>query len=79
MRATAVLNPQAASTQAQQRCPVLFLQLRSLDLNVLGLIVELFGESRRDPVTITITALRGGGVLGDLFCGLAGGGLTPGT
>ena len=46
--------------------------IRDSQLNVLGLLVELFGENRRDPVTITVTAFRGGGVLGDLFCGLAG-------
>jgi hypothetical protein len=51
---------------------VLDLQLGPLDLNVLGLRVELYGPSRNAPVRITITAFRGGGVLGDLFCGLAG-------
>jgi hypothetical protein len=73
IRATAQLQPQAAASQAQQSCQVLFLQLGPLELNVLGLLVELFGESRNDPVTVTVTAFRGGGLLGDLFCGLAGG------
>jgi hypothetical protein len=73
LRATATLQPQAVLSQQQQSCQVLFLQLGPLELNVLGLLVELFGESRRDPVTITVTAFRGGGLLGDLFCGLAGG------
>jgi hypothetical protein len=79
VRASAQLQPQAATSQAQESCQVLFLQLGPLRLNVLGLVVELFGESRRDPVTVTITAFRGGGLLGDLFCGLAGGTLPVGT
>jgi hypothetical protein len=72
VRATALLQPQAAASQQQQSCQVLFLQLGPLELNVLGLLVELFGARPNQPVTITITAFRGGGVLGDLFCGLAG-------
>jgi hypothetical protein len=39
-------------------------------LNLLGLVVQLYGPSRNQPVTLTITATRGGGVLGDLFCSL---------
>jgi hypothetical protein len=70
--ATAVLHQQAVTSQAPTSCPVLDLQLGPLELNVLGLFVELFGPSRNDPVRITITAFRGGGVLGDLFCGLSG-------
>jgi hypothetical protein len=73
VRATATIQRQAVVAQQQQSCQVLFLQLGPLELNVLGLLVELFGESRSDPVTVTITAFRGGGLLGDLFCGLAGG------
>ena len=73
VRATATLRPQAVTSDHQGTCQVLFLQLGPLELNVLGLLVELFGESRSDPVTITITALRGHGLLGDLFCSLAGG------
>jgi hypothetical protein len=70
--ATALLHPQATTSQAPTSCSVLDLRLGPLDLNVLGLRVELFGPSRNAPVRITITAFRGGGLLGDLFCGLAG-------
>jgi hypothetical protein len=77
IRATARLQPQAAASQAQQSCQVLALQLGPLELNVLGLLVELFGETRSDPVTVTVTAFRGGGLLGDLFCGLSSGRLPP--
>jgi hypothetical protein len=73
VRATATLRPQAVTSQQQASCQVLFLQLGPLELNVLGLLVELFGETRNDPVTVTITAFRGQGLLGDLFCSLAGG------
>jgi hypothetical protein len=77
LRAGATLHPQAVTSDHQGSCQVLFLQLGPLELNVLGLLIELFGERRRDPVTITITAFRGHGLLGDLFCSLAGGTLPP--
>lgn len=54
-------------------CQVLRLVLGPLHLDLLGLNVDLFGENRRSPVTVTITAWPGHGVLGDLLCGLAGG------
>jgi hypothetical protein len=57
----------------QGTCQVLRLVLGPLHLDLLGLNVDLFGENRRSPVTVTITALPGHGVLGDLLCGLAGG------
>jgi hypothetical protein len=57
----------------QGTCQVLRLVLGPLHLNLLGLHVELYGENRNSPVVVTITALPGHGVLGDLLCGLAGG------
>jgi hypothetical protein len=48
-------------------CPVLDLVLGPLDLNLLGLVVQL------NRVHLTITAIPGGGVLGNLFCGLSTG------
>ena len=54
-------------------CRVLNLILGPLDLNLLGLVVELFGPNRQSPVTLTITSFPGQGVLGDLFCSLSGG------
>jgi hypothetical protein len=57
----------------QGTCQVLRLVLGPLHLDLLGLNVELFGENRRSPVVVTIHALPGHGVLGDLLCGLAGG------
>ena len=53
-------------------CSILDLVLGPLDLNLLGLLVHL------DRLRLTITAVRGGGLLGDLLCGLAGGTAGPG-
>jgi hypothetical protein len=63
----------ASAAQAPPSCRVLNLILGPLDLNLLGLVVELYGENRRSPITLTITSFPGQGVLGDLFCGLSGG------
>ena len=52
-------------------CSILDLVLGPLDLNLLGLLVHL------DRLRLTITAVRGGGLLGDLLCGLAGGPPAP--
>lgn len=53
-------------SSAQRICPVLDLTLGPLDLRLLGLIVHL------DKVHLTITADSEGGVLGSLFCSIAG-------
>jgi hypothetical protein len=55
-------------------CPVLDLTLGPLNLNLLGLIVQLSGAAPTDPVHLVITADSNGGILGSLLCGLAGGG-----
>ncbi len=47
-------------------CQVLHLELGPLDLSLLGLNVHL------NQVVLDITAQRGGGLLGDLLCSLAG-------
>jgi hypothetical protein len=73
-RASAVIAGDEGASAAQAgTCQVLSLVLGPLDLNLLGLVVQLYGDNRRSPVTLTITATQGGGVLGDLFCGLGGG------
>ena len=46
-------------------CRVLSLVLGPLDLNLLGLRVQL------NQVNLLITAIPGGGLLGDLLCGVA--------
>jgi hypothetical protein len=73
-RASARLSAGGAqAAQTTPSCRVLNLILGPLDLNLLGLVVELYGPNRSAPVTLTITSFPGQGVLGDLFCGLSGG------
>jgi hypothetical protein len=48
-------------------CPILDLVLGPLDLNLLGLQVDL------SQIELEITAIPGGGLLGDLLCALLGG------
>jgi hypothetical protein len=45
-------------------CSVLDLALGPIDLDLLGLVVHV------DPINITIDAQAGGGLLGNLLCGL---------
>ena len=57
-----------------QTCQVLKLILGPLHLDLLGLVVDLYGKTRSDPVIVTINADPSTGLLGQLLCGLAGGG-----
>jgi hypothetical protein len=61
-----------SNSTAQATCDVLNLALGPLDLNLLGLRVEL-DDCGNGPVTVDVTADPGGGLLGDLLCSLAGG------
>lgn len=56
---------QAGAQSAQLVCRVLTLTLGPLDLNLLGLRVQL------NQVNLRITAIPGGGLLGDLLCGIS--------
>ena len=58
----------------QGTCQILDLILGPLHLDLLGLVVDLYGQTKRDPVRVTITGEPGHGLLGDLLCSLAGGG-----
>jgi len=62
------LIPDDPATPGVQ-CSVLDLELAPIHLSVLGLHVDT------SPICLEITATQGGGLLGDLLCGLAGGGL----
>jgi hypothetical protein len=57
----------------QGTCQILDLILGPLHLDLLGLVVDLYGQTRSDPVRVTITGEPGHGLLGDLLCSLAGG------
>ena len=61
-------SPEAVQDAA---CDILNLALGPIDLNLLGLQVEL-DDCDDGPVTIDITAVPAGGLLGQLLCGLAG-------
>src|SRR5436309_493183 len=66
VRFTAYLQPAVSASQAAvATCPVLDLVVGPLDLKLLGLVVDL------NRVHLVVTATRGGGALGDLFCKLA--------
>jgi hypothetical protein len=65
MRPLAMTVPVTAQTAQATTCPILDLVLGPLHLDLLGLVVDL------NRVHLSITATRGGGVLGDLLCGLA--------
>ena len=54
---------------AGEACSILHLELAPIDLDLLGLFVDT------SPICLDITAMEGGGLLGDLLCGLAGGDL----
>jgi len=64
----------ASAAQAQsQTCQVLKLVLGPLHLDLLGLVVDLYGKTRSNPVIVTINGQPDKGLLGQLLCGLAGG------
>src|SRR5215212_9744302 len=64
------LLPDDPATPAAE-CSVLHLELAPIDLDLLGLNVNT------SPICLNITAIEGGGLLGDLLCSLAGGGANP--
>jgi hypothetical protein len=65
IRPFSITVPVKAQTSQAGTCPILDLVLGPLHLDLLGLVVDL------NRVHLTITAIRGGGVLGDLLCGLS--------
>ena len=67
----AVFIPLSSSAALQSAtCEILSLAIGPLDLNLLGLRVEL-DDCMGGPVTLDITADPGGGLLGDLLCELS--------
>jgi hypothetical protein len=61
---TGFAQESSGAQSAQVACNVLRLTLGPLDLNLLGLRIQL------NQVNLRITAIPGGGLLGDLLCGL---------
>jgi len=69
--ATGTTGPSGPS--GPQSCQVLKLVLGPLHLDLLGLVVDLYGKTHANPVVVTINAIPSEGLLGQLLCGLAGG------
>jgi hypothetical protein len=67
-----VVTAEAAQAPAGG-CKVLDLVLGPLNLNLLGLVVDLYGPDKTKPVEVHVTADPAGGVLGSVFCKLANG------
>jgi hypothetical protein len=69
-----VATAQAAQAPAATPgCRVLDLVLGPLNLDLLGLVVNLYGPDATKPVEVHVTADPAGGVLGAVFCKLASG------
>ena len=66
------MKAQAAQAPPPATCQVLDVILGPLHLDLLGLNVDLYGKTKSDPVEVTITAVPGEGLLGDVLCSLAG-------
>jgi hypothetical protein len=71
---TTSLPARTAQATTPQTCQVLNLVLGPLHLDLLGLVVDLYGATTTSPVTVTINAVPSQGLLGQLLCGVAGGG-----
>jgi hypothetical protein len=67
-----ITNVSVSPAQAPLTCPILHLELEIDRLDLLGLVVEL-DDCDEGPVVVDVAALPGGGLLGDLLCGLLGG------
>lgn len=57
-----------APAPAGPTCPVLDLTLGPLNLDLLGLVVDLYGKTARDPVRVTAVADPAAGILGKALC-----------
>ena len=65
------LTDSSGNAQTSADCTVLHLVLGPINLNLLGLKVTLGGGAQMNqPIVLDITAQQGGGLLGDLLCGL---------
>jgi hypothetical protein len=65
--------PASAAQASPPACQVVKLVLGPLHVNLLGLVVDLYGKTTSNPVVVTIDAVPSEGLLGQLLCSLAGG------
>jgi len=68
-------NQRNARAAVEVPCHILFLQLDELDVTLLGLRVYLRSATAGQPIELKLQARKSGGILGKLFCDLAGGGV----
>jgi hypothetical protein len=68
--------PSGAEDICDGDCEVLDLAIGPVDLTLLGLNVHL-DDCDNGPVQVCLSASAGEGLLGDLLCGLSGGGILP--
>jgi hypothetical protein len=73
LRATLPVVTADAAQAPVPSCKVLDLVLGPLNLDLLGLVVDLYGPDASKPVEVHVTANPAGGVLGAVFCKLANG------
>lgn len=57
-----------APAPAGPTCPVLDLTLGPLNLDLLGLVIDLYGATNKDPVRVTAVADPAAGILGKALC-----------
>ncbi|UTI66099.1 hypothetical protein NBH00_07805 [Paraconexibacter antarcticus] len=67
-RQTSTSTTPPASAPTGPTCPVLDLTLGPLSLDLLGLVVDLYGQTNRDPVRVTAVADPAAGILGKALC-----------
>lgn len=68
-----VAGQPAPAPAATPSCQLLDLTIGPLNLDLLGLVVDLYGADRSKPVRVVATADPNGGVLGRTLCKLANG------
>ncbi len=60
------------SQTAYAPCEVLNLVIGPVNVDLIGLLVDLYGKTKKDPITAIVTADPSRGILGERFCELAG-------
>ena len=69
-------SSEQAARSAATTCTILHLVLGPINLSLLGLNVNLGGgnitpgQPAQSPITLNLTGTQGGGLLGDLLCGV---------
>jgi hypothetical protein len=71
-----VASPSQVITVGEGECEILNLLLGPLHLELLGLVVDLYGKTPEDAVQVLVSGNPSGGLLGNTLCGLA---TTPAT